>query len=78
MKNGRGQDAPKLGDTSAPHILPTDEDCPPPSVDGFKTFWEYSTRLCLRHIGAVTVVLSKKGEMSARSIRKSWWPIWTS
>ena len=28
---------------------------------GCKTFWVYSTRLCLRHIGDVTVVLSKKG-----------------
>jgi Transposase DDE domain len=26
-----------------------------------KTFWVYSTRLCLRHIGDVTVVLSKRG-----------------
>src|SRR5262249_25349697 len=26
-----------------------------------KTFWTYSTRLCLRHVGDVTVVLSKKG-----------------
>ena len=28
---------------------------------GRKTFWTYSTCLCLRHIGDVTVVLSKKG-----------------
>ena len=28
---------------------------------GRKTFWTYSTRLCLRHVGDVTVVLSKKG-----------------
>ena len=28
---------------------------------GCKTFWVYSTRLCLRHIGDVTVVLSRKG-----------------
>jgi hypothetical protein len=28
---------------------------------GCKTFWVYSTRLGLRHIGDVTVVLSKKG-----------------
>src|SRR5215510_6272747 len=27
---------------------------------GRKTFWTYSTCLCLRHIGEVTVVLSKK------------------
>jgi hypothetical protein len=26
-----------------------------------KTFWTYSTRLCLRHVGDVTVVLSKQG-----------------
>ena len=26
-----------------------------------KTFWTYSTSLCLRHVGDVTVVLSKKG-----------------
>jgi hypothetical protein len=32
-----------------------------PGVKGRKTFWVYSTRLCLRHIGDVTVVLSKKG-----------------
>ena len=28
---------------------------------GSKTFWIFSKRLCLRHIGDVTVVLSKKG-----------------
>jgi hypothetical protein len=28
---------------------------------GRTTFWTYSTRLCLRHVGDVTVVLSKKG-----------------
>lgn len=32
-----------------------------PGTRGQKTFWVYSTRLCLRHIGDVTVVLSKKG-----------------
>ena len=32
-----------------------------PGMQGCKTFWVYSTRLCLRHIGDVTVVLSKKG-----------------
>ena len=26
-----------------------------------RTFWMYSTRLCLRHVGDVTLVLSKKG-----------------
>jgi hypothetical protein len=30
-------------------------------ITGCKTFWVYSTRLCLRHIGDVTVVLSKRG-----------------
>ena len=28
---------------------------------GRKTFWTYRTRLCLRHVGDVTVVLSTKG-----------------
>jgi hypothetical protein len=32
-----------------------------PGATGCKTFWVSSTRLCLRHIGDVTVVLSKKG-----------------
>lgn len=32
-----------------------------PGTTGSKTFWVYSTRLCLRHVGDVTVVLSKKG-----------------
>lgn len=32
-----------------------------PGAHGGKTFWIYSKRLCLRHIGDVTVVLSKKG-----------------
>jgi hypothetical protein len=32
-----------------------------PGSAGRKTFWIYSKRLCLRHIGEVTVVLSKKG-----------------
>jgi len=32
-----------------------------PGAKGCKTFWVYSTRLCLRHIGDVTVVLSKRG-----------------
>ena len=38
--------------TSVPRLL---------GSTGRKTFWTYSTRLCLRHIGDVTVVLSKKG-----------------
>src|SRR5712691_3457896 len=32
-----------------------------PGATGGKTFWVSSTRLCLRHIGAVTVVLSQRG-----------------
>src|SRR5207237_3276156 len=32
-----------------------------PGADGCKTFWIFSKRLSLRHIGDVTVVLSKKG-----------------
>jgi hypothetical protein len=32
-----------------------------PGANGRKTFWVYSKRLCLRHIGDVTVVLSKTG-----------------
>src|SRR5262249_57886924 len=32
-----------------------------PGRKGRKTFWTYSTRLCLRHVGDVTMVLSKKG-----------------
>jgi hypothetical protein len=32
-----------------------------PATNGRKIFWTYSKRLCLRHIGDVTVVLSKIG-----------------
>jgi hypothetical protein len=32
-----------------------------PEAKGCKTCWVYSTHLCLRHIGDVTVVLSKRG-----------------
>jgi Transposase DDE domain len=32
-----------------------------PGAQGCKTFWVSSTRLCLRHIGDVTVILSKRG-----------------
>jgi Transposase DDE domain len=32
-----------------------------PGAHGAKTFWGFSTRRCLRHIGDVTGVLSKKG-----------------
>ncbi len=33
----------------------------PPGSKGCQTFWIYSKRLCLRHIGDVTVVLSTQG-----------------
>jgi hypothetical protein len=32
-----------------------------PGTQGRKTSWVYSTRLCLRHLGDVTVILSKRG-----------------
>lgn len=32
-----------------------------PAANGRKTFWMYSNRLCLRHIGDVTMVLSTTG-----------------
>ena len=32
-----------------------------PVGKGRRTFWTYQTRLCLRHVGDVTVVLSKRG-----------------
>ena len=32
-----------------------------------KTFWTFQTRLCLRHIGEVTVVLSKRGATWAQT-----------
>src|SRR4029077_10449042 len=32
-----------------------------PGRKGRQTFWTFRTRLCLRHVGEVTVVLSKKG-----------------
>src|SRR5262245_24714070 len=32
-----------------------------PGTTGCNAFWVYSTRLCLRHVGDVTVVLSKRG-----------------
>jgi Transposase DDE domain len=32
-----------------------------PAANGRKSFWVYHTRLCLRHVGDVTVVLSKTG-----------------
>ena len=35
-----------------------------PGAHGCKTFWTFSKRLSLRHIGDVTVVLSKKGRNS--------------
>jgi hypothetical protein len=32
-----------------------------PATNGRRSFWVYRTRLCLRHVGDVTVVLSKTG-----------------
>ena len=32
-----------------------------PGAKGCQTFWVSSTRLCLRHLGDVTVILSKRG-----------------
>jgi hypothetical protein len=32
-----------------------------PATNGRRSFWVYCTRLCLRHVGDVTVVLSKTG-----------------
>jgi Transposase DDE domain len=32
-----------------------------PGTKGCKTFWVYRTRLCLRHVGDIAVVLSKRG-----------------
>ncbi len=32
-----------------------------PVTNGRRSFWVYRTRLCLRHVGDVTVVLSKTG-----------------
>lgn len=32
-----------------------------PTTNGRRSFWVYHTRLCLRHVGDVTVVLSKTG-----------------
>jgi hypothetical protein len=40
---------------------PTAERVPREGRKGRKTFWTYSTSLGLRHVGDVTVVLSKKG-----------------
>jgi hypothetical protein len=47
------------------HVPQTYYQCPrvprEPGRKGRKTFWTFRTRLCLRHVGEVTVVLSKKG-----------------
>src|SRR5262249_14409671 len=55
--------------TRVPHL---------PGTTGCKTFWIFSKRLGLRHIGDATAVLSKKRCMFSRTIRNSWCPIWTN
>lgn len=47
--------------THMPHTYYQCTRVPREGRKGRKTFWTYSTRLCLRQVGEVTVVLSKKG-----------------
>ena len=47
--------------TPVPHTYSQCTRVPREGRKGRKTFWTYSTCLCLRHVGDVTVVLSKKG-----------------
>ncbi len=47
--------------THVPHTYDQCTRVPREGRKGRKTFWTYSTCLCLRHVGDVTVVLSKKG-----------------
>src|SRR5213592_4390653 len=47
--------------THVPHKYDQCTRVPREGRKGRKTFWTYSTCLCLRHVGDVTVVLSKKG-----------------
>ena len=47
--------------THMPHKYSQCTRVPREGRKGRKTFWTYSTCLCLRHVGDVTVVLSKKG-----------------
>jgi hypothetical protein len=47
-----------------PHVPPKESQgtrVPREHGKGRRTFWTYHTRLCLRHVGDVTLVLSKKG-----------------
>jgi len=39
---------------------------------GRRTFWTYHTRVCLRHVGDVTLVLSKKGRNMGPNPPNSW------
>jgi hypothetical protein len=43
-----------------------------PAGKGRKTFWTYSACLCLRHVGDVTVVLSKRGRNVGPKQTKIW------
>src|SRR5712691_7670215 len=47
--------------THVPHKYDQCTRVPREGRKGRQTFWTYSTCLCLRHVGDVTVVLSKKG-----------------
>ena len=61
MENGRGEGAQRPGNTCAAPNSQRVRVPRLPGTPGCKTFWVYSTRLCLRHVGDVTVVLSKRG-----------------
>ena len=52
---------PGIAVTHVPHKYYRCTRVPRAHGKGRKTFWTYSTCLCLRHVGGVTVVLSKKG-----------------
>lgn len=47
--------------THVPHKYDQCTRVPREHGKGRRTFWTYHTRLCLRHVGDVTLVLSKKG-----------------
>ena len=73
LEDRRGEIAQKSRDPCAAQVLPMHPGSQRAGRKGRKTFWTYSTRLCLRHVGDVTVVLSKKGRNTwALSIPKSW------
>ena len=61
LENGGGENDQKSRDPCAAQVLPMHPGSQRAGRKGRKTFWTYSTRLCLRHVGDVTVVLSKKG-----------------